>query len=71
MQRGFLFLFMAISIVLGASAAYARVPQDNMAPKTTAALVALCAPRSDDRQAGSAAAYCSGFAEGAAEVVLS
>lgn len=71
MQRGFLFYVMAISISLGASAACAGVPPDNVPPKTTAGLVAPCAPRSDDARAGSVTAYCYGFAERAAEVVLS
>ena len=65
------FFAAAVSVSLGASAADAAITQEGVPPKTTADLVALCSPHSDDPQAGAATAYCYGFAEGAVDVVLS
>lgn len=71
MQRSVGLFGAGVSIVLWATTAGAVVTQDGVPPRTTADLVALCTPQSDDPQAGAAAAYCYGFAEGAVDIVLS
>jgi hypothetical protein len=65
------FFAAAVSVGLGVSAAGAAITPDGVPPRTTADLVALCSPQSDDPQAGAATAYCYGFAEGAVDIVLS
>ena len=71
MQRSVWLFAAGVSIGLWTTVAGAVVTQDGVPPRTTADLVALCTPQSDDPQAGAAIAYCYGFAEGAVDIVMS
>lgn len=71
MRHSVCFFTAATFISLVAASAGAAVTPDGVPPRTTADLIALCAPQGDDPQAAAATAYCYGFAEGAVEIVLS